>query len=106
MKYPRLKLCTSLGRSWPPTSACCCSRAANRLLRFVTPDRRMKCFWACEATWVGVRVDTKYLLMPRQLPLPSFFRPWRKNLCSASVQGWPTVQGGQGEQEASERGRA
>lgn len=35
-----------------------CSIMVNRLLRFVTPDCLIKCFWAWDATCVGVRVGT------------------------------------------------
>lgn len=35
-----------------------CSITVKRLLRLVTPDWRIKCFWAWDATCVGVRDGT------------------------------------------------
>jgi hypothetical protein len=40
-------------------------------------------------TWVGVRVGTKYRLIPLQFDRPSFFRPARNCKCSSLVQGCP-----------------
>mmetsp|Transcript_58705 Transcript_58705/g.187258 ORF Transcript_58705/g.187258 Transcript_58705/m.187258 type:complete len:201 (-) Transcript_58705:253-855(-) len=54
-----------------------------------TPWRRRKCFWAWDATWVGVLVGTKCREIPRQFPLPSFLRPTRNAMCSLSVHGIP-----------------
>lgn len=48
-----------------------------------------KYFWAWLATWVGVLVVTKFFDIPLQSPLPSFFNPARKILCSSSVHGFP-----------------
>ena len=48
-----------------------------------------KCFWAWEATWVGVRVGTQYCEMAFHAPLPYTLSPARKAPCSSSVQGAP-----------------
>lgn len=51
--------------------------------------RRRKYFWAWLATWVGVRVFTKFLEIPLQSPFPTFCNPNKKSLCSSSVHGTP-----------------
>eukprot|EP00963_Diacronema_lutheri_P011338 scaffold1368_cov333-Pavlova_lutheri.AAC.33 len=65
------------------------STRLNRLFLLDTPWSLKKCFWACDATCVGVRVGTKYLETPLQFPFPSFFRPTRNAKCSDSVHGTP-----------------
>ena len=54
--------------------------------------RRRKYFWAWLATWVGVRVFTKFLEIPLQSPLPTLCSPVRNNLCSSSVHGVPEIK--------------
>mmetsp|Transcript_4219 Transcript_4219/g.10537 ORF Transcript_4219/g.10537 Transcript_4219/m.10537 type:complete len:311 (+) Transcript_4219:2987-3919(+) len=66
-----------------------CSIAENLDLRLVLPPSRRKCFCAWLATCVGVLLGTKCLLIPRQLPLPSFSRPRRNATCSLADQGCP-----------------
>lgn len=61
----------------------------RRRLWFV---RRRKYFWAWLATWVGVRVFTKFLDIPLQSPLPTLCSPVRNNLCSSSVHGVPEIK--------------
>lgn len=51
--------------------------------------RRRKYFWAWLATWVGVRVLTKFLEIPLQSPFPTFCNPSKNSLCSSSVHGTP-----------------
>lgn len=51
--------------------------------------RRRKYFWAWLATWVGVRVLTKFLEIPLQSPFPTLFNPTRNSRCSSSVHGTP-----------------
>lgn len=51
--------------------------------------RRRKYFWAWLATWVGVRVFTKFLEIPLQSPFPTFCNPNKNSLCSSSVHGIP-----------------
>jgi len=48
---------------------------------------RMKCFCACDATWVGVRVGTKCLLTSFQRPRPKCSIPLRNASCSSFVHG-------------------
>jgi len=55
---------------------------------------RMKYFCAWLATWVGVRVCTKFREIPLQSPFPSFCNPSRNKRCSSSVHGTPaTIRG-------------
>ena len=48
---------------------------------------RMKCFCACDATCVGVRVGTKCLLTSFQRPRPKCSIPLRNASCSSFVHG-------------------
>ena len=48
---------------------------------------RMKCFCACDATWVGVRVGTKCLLTSVQRPRPKCSIPFKNASCSSFVHG-------------------
>lgn len=50
---------------------------------------RRKYFWAWLATWVGVRVLTKFLDIPLQSPFPTLCNPTRNCRCSSSVHGTP-----------------
>lgn len=54
--------------------------------------RRRKYFWAWLATWVGVRVFTKFLEIPLQSPFPTFCKPNKNSLCSSSVHGTPLLR--------------
>ena len=65
------------------------SKRLDRRRRRLTLFRLRKYFWAWLATWVGVRVFTKFLEIPLQSPLPTFCNPKRNSLCSSSVQGTP-----------------
>lgn len=74
--------------SWTPVM----SKREARFLRLLDELRRIKCFWACDATCVGVRVVTKCLAMPRQSPRPRRSRPRRKRRCSSSVHATPFLR--------------
>ena len=65
---------------------------SNRLgLRFFLsfPACLRKYFCAWLATCVGVLVVTKFFEIPLQSPFPRFLKPFKKILCSSSVQGFP-----------------
>ena len=83
---------------WPVSGVLACllgpalvmSWMLERRLSFLFMElSRMKYFWACDATWVGVREMTKLRLMLRQSPFPNLARPSRNRRCSSSVQGMP-----------------
>lgn len=65
------------------------SKRLDRLFLRVALLCRMKNFWAWLATWVGVLDTTKFRAIPRQSPLPNFWRPIKNSRCSSSVHGTP-----------------
>lgn len=66
------------------------SKAGDWILFSGWSTQENSCVACCRRfTCVGVRVGTKYRLIPLQFDRPSFFRPARNCKCSSLVQGCP-----------------